>query len=150
MPTNCQDADVLGNLSFFYQFMHAQFTGTHPMICNSQYNDVLLKINESKPRKSSSSTFFILASMHSPKRSSSVWSLVSGVCLGISGPRPGPLWTDGQCITGHTERHTFIHRDNLVSSIQLDSATQLNPGLEVETWGFIYKMLRRNILNLIL
>ncbi len=142
MPTNCQDADVLGNLSFFYQFMHAQFTGTHPMICNSQYNDVLLKINESKPRKSSSSTFFIVASMHSPKRSSSVWSLVSGVCPGISGPRPGPLWTDGQSIT---ERHTFIHRNNIVSSIQLDSATQLNPGLEL--WGLIYKILRRNILN---
>ncbi len=126
MPTNCQDADVLGNLSFFYQFIHAQFTGTHPMICNSQYHAVLLKINESKQRKSFSSTFFIVASMHSPKRSSSEWSLVSGVCPSISGPRPGPLWMDGQSITGYTERDTFIHRDNLVSSIQLDSATQLN------------------------
>lgn len=92
---------------FFYQFMHVQFAGNHPMIFNSKYHAVLLKNHESKQRKCSSS---IVASIHSPNRSSSE----SGVCPSISGPRPGTLWTDGQSITGHTD--TFIHRDDLVSS----------------------------------
>ncbi len=111
MPTNCQNADVLWNVFFFYQFMHVQFAGNHLMIFNSKYHAVLLKNHESK-QKVLFFNFFIVASIHSPNRSSSE----SGVCPSISGPRPGTLWTDGQSITGHTDTHTFIHRDDLVSS----------------------------------